>query len=95
MYHLAFLLLAGCAAEPYIEIGLSAPIESQTDYWIHPDRDWQCQPPWFDGEVGLETKHNLAVGIYHYSTVRCGTINEKPEIYWNGVRVSKKWGGYD
>jgi hypothetical protein len=87
------ILLSGCAGtEPYFEIGLSYPFEFSTDYWVHPDRSWQCDAPWFDAEAGIENK-GYSIGIYHYSTVRCGGHNGKPEIYWNGIRGSKRWGG--
>lgn len=89
------LALAGCGSwKPYAAAAFIYPIEDETDYWISPERTWQCKPPWFDAEVGVEHKRRVKIGLYHESTVLCGTINSKPEIYMNGVRISKEWGGW-
>ena len=89
-------LMVGCSVvQPYYEVGLTAPISKSTDYWVHPDRSWQCDPPWFDFEAGAEWKNNIRLGVYHYSTVLCGGWNGKPEIYWNGLRLSYSGGGWE
>ena len=91
----ALALLAGCAStKPYGYAYLIDPIDASTDYWVHPNRSWQCEPPWFRGGVGLEHKSGVRVGLTHYSTVRCGTFNEKPEIFYNGIEVGGDWGGW-
>lgn len=89
------VFLTGCAdVKPYIEIGLSTEISRSTDYWIHSDRSWQCEPPQFDGEIGLEHKSGISLGLHHESMVLCGSWNHKPEIYGNSIRLSGRWGGY-
>ena len=89
------LFLSGCAAwQPYAELGMEYPIPISTDYWVHPDRSWQCEPPNVHGEVGVENKDGWQVGLVHLSTLLCGSWNHKPEIYRNGIKVTKKWGGH-
>ena len=88
------LILTGCAATPYAEVSVAYPIEKYTDYWVQPDRDWQCNSgPQAHIEVGIE-KDSWKLGIHHQSWWLCGgPLNDKPEVYSNDIRLTKKWGG--
>ncbi len=86
------ILLAGCASDPYFEVDLLYPFPFSTDYWVHPDQSWQCEPTVFMAEAGIE-KNGWNIALHHESTVLCGSYNNKPEIYRNGIKVGKRWGG--
>ena len=89
------LLLAGCAnSTPYIEAEIKYAFPFSTDYWQHSDRSWQCEQPQFSIDSGREWRNGWSVGVYHESMVLCGSRNDKPEIYENGITVKKKWGGF-
>ena len=90
------LLLSGCAATPYGEIGIGFQINSNTDYWLKTTQDWQCsKQPQFHAEVGLEFDHNWQVGYHHQSWLMCGRPfgNSNPEVYTDDIRITKKFGG--
>ncbi len=87
------VVLVGCASSPYIEMELAYAVPFSTDYWQHSDRSWQCEQPQFRGIGGLEWSNGVSLGFYHESMLLCGTWNEKPEIFENGVFIKKKWGG--
>lgn len=91
------LLLSACSSAPglYAEVGIGYQLDSRTDYWLQTDRDWQCKKqPQFHGEVGYEFPHDLRLGYHHQSWWRCGgPFNERPEIYTDDLRLTKKWGG--
>ena len=89
-----FLLVVCASTKPYAEVALDYPFTFSTDYWVHQDRSWQCEPPGVVAEAGLETKNGWKAALYHESTLLCGSWNKRPEIYENGVRVSKEWGGW-
>ena len=89
------LLLSGCASvKPVASVELMYALPFSTDYWVHPDRTWNCEPPQARLEVGLETKTGWQAGVYHESFVLCGTFNKKPEIFENGLYIKKSWGGW-
>lgn len=90
------LFLAGCStAEPYAELGVRYAFPFSSDYWVHQDRSWTCDEPYqFEGEVGAEWPNGWHAYVYHESFWLCGTFNEKPEIFENGIGVKKKWGGH-
>ena len=90
---LATFSLIGCAGSPYAELELKYAFPFSSDYWVHQDRSWTCEPPQIDLELGLEWTNDWAVGVYHESFLLCGTWNSKPEIFENGFIVKKKWGG--
>lgn len=87
-------LLTGCAASPYAEVGVGYQLDNYTDYWLQTERDFQCSSgPQAHFEVGME-KNNWKLGIHHQSWWLCGgPFNDKPEIYQNDIRLTKKWGG--
>ena len=94
------LLMSGCAflrgeleAKPYLETGLAVQWDHRSDWFLHRDRDWTCDPPRFNGRVGVEWPQGWRVSLNHYSSVLCGTHNDKPEIYSNEFEVSYKFGG--
>ena len=91
----ALLGLQGCAVvQPYYSVGLVAPINSQTDWYLQPKRDWTCSSPWFDAEAGAEWKSGVRLGVYHLSAIQCGTFNDSPELYYTGFRLSYQGGGW-
>lgn len=91
------LFLLGCASapEPYLEVGIGYQIDAQTDYWLQTDRSWQCsRQPQAHFELGAEFDHDLKIGYHHQSWWRCGGIgNDRPEVYTDDIRITKKWGG--
>jgi len=90
------VLLSGCAAAPYAELGIGYQIDSQTDYWLQTDRDWQCsKQPQFHAEVGLEFDDGWTLGYHHQSWLMCGSPrgNNDPEVYTDDIRLTKKFGG--
>ena len=91
---LATFSLIGCASKPYVEAEVKYAFPFSSDYWVHQDRSWTCEPPQLDIEFGVEWKNGWAVGAYHESFFLCGSFNSKPEIYENGLLLKKKWGGY-
>lgn len=88
--------LSGCSnLKPYGYVYLQKPIESETDYWIHPSRSWQCDAPWFKGGIGMEHKTGVRVGLHHHSTLPCGgPFNGKPEVDYNAIEIGGDWGGW-
>jgi hypothetical protein len=94
MRFLCLLLLGGCSAAPYAELGLGYQVDAQTDYWVQTDREWQCsKQPQFHGELGLEFNNNWKIGYHHQSWVLCGGHNDTPEVYMDDIRITKKFGG--
>ena len=95
------ITLVGCASPPkpasppklYVEAALTYSFPFSTDIWVHQDAPWQCEPPGFDLELGIEWDSGVAIALYHESMLLCGTWNSKPEVFENGVRISKRWGG--
>jgi hypothetical protein len=88
-----FVFLNGCASKPYAEAEVKYAFPFSSDYWVHQDRSWACEPPQIDLEVGLEWRNGWSVAAYHESFLLCGSFNNKPEIYENGLLLKKKWGG--
>ena len=91
---LATIILSGCAVKPVASVQANYAFPFSRDYWVDSERSWQCEQPQFRGEVGLQTKKGFEAGLYHESMILCGTWNEKPEIFENGVYVKKSWGGW-
>ena len=92
---IVLLLLSGCASvKPVMHVELMYAIPISTDYWIHQDQSWTCEPPQARVEFGLQTKNGWEGGAYHESFVLCGTFNTKPEIFENGFYIKKSWGGW-
>ena len=89
------LLLSACAGwKPYADIAVGVPIESQTDYWLQTERDWQCGTgPQAHITVGLESPKRYYVALNHQSWWLCGTFNDKPEVYSNQILFGGRWGG--
>jgi hypothetical protein len=100
MKHFTYLallvILSGCAAKPYATIALGYQLDDHSDYWVRTVRDYQCDTNvQFNGEIGLEFDNNLTVGYHHQSWVFCGgPLNNKPELYQDDIRITKKFGGY-
>jgi len=46
----------------------------------------------FDGKR-FSLMKNVKVGIHHFSHVRDGTRNNRPETHMDEIFISKKWGG--
>ena len=94
---LLLLMLAGCASNPspYATIGLGYQLDSNTDYWLKTEQEWQCsKQPQVHAEVGLEFDHQLTIGYHHQSWLRCGgPFNDLPEVYTDDIRIQKKFGG--
>ena len=92
---LAVVALSGCASSPYAEIGLGYQIDSMTDHWVQTTNKDQCsKQPQFHIELGLEWANDWTLGYHHQSWVRCGgPFNDRPEIYTDDIRLTKKWGG--
>jgi len=89
------LLLTGCTATPYGELSLGYQIDGMTDHWLQTGRPWQCSKNiQFNGEVGLEFDNDWTVGYHHQSWLMCGgPFNERPEVYMDDIRITKKFGG--
>lgn len=91
-------MLSGCASvAPYATLSLGVQLDGMSDYWVQTDRNWQCSKNvQFSGEFGLEFENNWTVGYHHQSWVLCGQPlgNERPEIYQDDIRITKKFGGY-
>ena len=87
------VFISGCAT-PYAEVGVAYPLDKYTDYWVQTDRTWQCSNgPQAHFEVGVE-KNDWQLGIHHQSWWGCGgPFNNRPEVYENDIRITKKWGG--
>jgi len=97
MRYVILLLLSGCVSpKPYFEVAVGYQIDGETDYWVQTSRSWQCsEQPKLDAELGMESKGGVRIGIHHESWLLCGTgLNDKPEVYSNEIRITKKWGGY-
>jgi hypothetical protein len=88
-------LLSGCASTPYAELSLGYQLDSGTDYWFQTDRSWQCSKNvQFNGEIGVEFKHDWKIGLHHQSWLLCGgPFNSRPEADQNDIRITKKFGG--
>ena len=94
MRYLFILALTGCASSPYAELSLGYQIDGMTDHWLQTERSWQCSKNvQFNGEIGLEFENDWTVGYHHQSWLLCGTINERPEVHTDDIRITKKWGG--
>ena len=95
-FTLLFVLpLVGCASvKPVASAQLGYALPFSSDYWVHQDRSWTCEPPQFRGELGLQTRSGWEAGVYHESFVLCGTFNKKAEIFENGLYIKKSWGGW-
>ena len=100
---LFLVVLSGCASldhagwRYYGEAYLQAPFtgKNYTDYWVHPDRSWACEPPWTRiTPAGLEHRSGWRFGLTHTSALLCGNGDNKPEIYWNGIEAGYQWGGW-
>lgn len=88
------LLLSGCAASPYAEVGIGYQLDSNSDWHLRTDREWQCHNPQFHGEIGLEWDNDIKLGYHHQSWWGCGApFNDKPELFTDDIRLTKKWGG--
>ncbi len=87
-------ILVGCASKPKLYGEAALTYSLHADYWLESEREWQCDPPGFDAEVGLEWDNGAACAIYHRSFLRCGGFNDRPETWDNGIRCRKKWGGF-
>lgn len=89
-------VLAGCEhVQPYMKLSAGKQIASGTDYWVHPDRPWQCDGTKFNGEIGIEHKSGLMLGWHHESFWDCGgPFNERPEITQEDIRLTYKIGGF-
>jgi hypothetical protein len=95
---LMLVLLSGCAGwEPYVDVAIGVPIDSQTDYWLQTERDWQCSTgPQAHLAVGLESPEYLYVEFNHQSWWLCGgPLNEKPEVDSNQILFGGRWGGQE
>ena len=92
---LLFIPLLGCAGwKPYADIAVGVPIESQTDYWLQTDREWQCSKgPQAHIEFGLESPKYFYVALNHQSWWMCGTVNDRAEVYSNQIKVGGRFGG--
>jgi len=91
---ICFLLLGCETTEPYLELGVGYQIDSNTDWLLRTNRDYQCRNPQFHGEVGLETEDGWTLGYYHQSWLFCGgPFNNRAETYMDAIRITKKFGG--
>lgn len=91
---LVLLALQGCAASPYVEVGVAHQIDSLSDWFVQTDRPWQCHNPQFHGELGLEWDSKVKLAYHHQSWFGCGgPLNGRPEIFTDDIRLTKKWGG--
>ena len=91
----ALLLLGGCASiKPVASVELRYALPFSSDYWVHQDRSWTCEPPQLVAQFGLQHKNGFEFGTYHESFVLCGTVNNKPEIFENGLYLKKQFGGW-
>ncbi len=89
-------MITGCeTVKPVGSLQLNYAFPFSTDYWQHSDRTWQCEQPQFRADFGGQTKGGWEAGVYHESMVLCGSYNDKPEIFENGVYVKKSWGGWN
>ncbi len=90
----AIVGLMGCAnLKPTASVEMAYAFPFSSDYWVHQDRSWTCEPPQVRFEVGAETKNQWQGGFYHESFLLCGTLNAKPEIFENGIYLRKAFGG--
>ena len=68
---LTAFLLPGCATfeantQPFAEIALAYQLDSDTDYWLQMDRDWQCnKQPQFHATIGVDTHPEV-----YYNNIR-------------------------
>lgn len=89
------IALTGCASlKPTASVEMAYAFPFSSDYWVHQDRSWTCEPPQVRFEVGAETKNQWQAGVYHESFLLCGTHNTKPEIFENGLYFRKAFGGW-
>ena len=89
------LLSNGCSSvKPYAEIGVAYPLDYYTDWHLQTDRTWQCSNgPKAILELGVEKDH-LRIGIHHESWWLCGNSRKsRRELYFNDIRIVRKWGG--
>ena len=91
---LPLLVSCGKNLKPYADVGIVYAFPFSSDYWVHSDRSWQCEQPEFLGEFGLVSDTGFHVAFHHYSMVMCGTWNDKPEIYNNGLKFGWRFGGH-
>ena len=100
-YFCIALLLAGCSSvKPFVTLGLGGNLNG-TDYWVHPDRSWQCRGTKFVGDVGVESSHQQwyldkwSAAFRHSSYLDCGgPFNQRPEVTEESWLISKKIGGF-
>ena len=83
---LVLSLLAGCAGQPYLEVGLG--------YQVNAASGWACASPYQGNfEVGVEYER-FTVGYNHQSHALCGApFNNKAESWTDDVRITYKFGG--
>ena len=97
MKHLIMLLLlSGCVSiEPILptaSVAINYAVPGLTDYYLHPDRDYQCEQPQVRAEIGLESQSRYAFGIYGEAMLLCG--EGEPGLSEGGLYLRKKWGGF-
>lgn len=93
---IALLGISGCAAQPYAKLAVGYQIDSQSDWYVRTDRDWQCSRNLpFQGELGFEWSTGWSAFYEHQSWVFCGGpfASGHPELYRDALWVGKKFGG--
>tara|TARA_R100000093_G_scaffold30915_1_gene16863 strand:+ start:340 stop:705 length:366 start_codon:yes stop_codon:yes gene_type:complete len=68
------------------------------------NRGWSScggRNPTFNSRIGWEfngsrfkAMHNVMIGWHHFSHVRDGSRNDRPETHFDEIFISKKWGGF-
>ncbi len=84
----AALLLSGCAATPYAEVGLGYQIDKHSDWYVRTERPWQGRNPQFHLEVGVKSGR-YRCGYHHQSWLLSGgSFNHNPEVYADDIRCT-------
>ena len=90
-------LLSGCASvKPFAELSIGAQMNGSSDELIRTDRKNQCDKNvQFRACAGIELPDDWMLAYCHQSWLLCGgPFNERPELYTDDIRITKKFGGY-
>ncbi len=97
-----FLAIQGCASKPspYATLSLEWQIDGMSDWMLHPDRSWNGDSPFLNGEFGLEWKDDYKCFLKTGTSLFTGAPfhskkkgDVQAELYWTNVGCSYTWGG--
>lgn len=89
------VFLAGCAGQPFFEVGVGATVDKYSDWYLRDqNRDEHGRDPTFEGALGVEWPTNTRCEAYHWShLLDGGPFNSNPELYELRLRCLQKFGG--